>query len=266
MNDNQVKALLQNMLEDEVPAEQIQLWPEVRASLVAGRKFIRKQGVEMYKPIIRKMALAVLAALVLVSGGFATPQGRAVAQGLLELFRRADGRSMIVPAWQTASPEAVEGAPTAQPPAPLTSIAEAEAVAGFKAAEFSSAPAGLQFLGARLYGNAISLEYGAPEGGSLILMQSREGFLESDWNRVPSADIVPVRIGDVEGEFTQGTFVLLPGATSATWNSDAPILRLRWQKGGIWYEMTWFAQGGAMGSLDQTALTSLAQGLDYPAP
>jgi hypothetical protein len=65
----------------------------------------------------------------------------------------------------------------------------------------------------------------------------------------------------LDGEFARGTFVVYAGQTSATWNPNAHILRLRWVKDGIWFEMTKFGDAKAIEYLDQAGLIELAESL-----
>jgi hypothetical protein len=169
---------------------------------------------------------------------------------------------MTAVAESLASSSALSTQPTAEAPAPLITIAEAEAQAGFDAAELSFVPEGFTFLGARLYRKTINIEYETPDrGGHLNITQSQEGYYQSDWDSVPTEFITPVQIGELNGEFVQGTFVVFPNATSATWNPDAPILRLRWEKDGVYYEITKFGDVQAIEYLDQAGLLALAQDL-----
>jgi hypothetical protein len=266
-NKDEIKTILNKMLEDELPSTQIGLWPAVRAHLVAGNKPVLQQGAKMNRNFDRKWMAVVLTLIALLAAGFTTPQGRALAQGVMELFSRAESQLMPLQPGQVVSPQSEGVLPTAMPPSPLTSVEEAGAQAGFQAAQLTSVPSGLEFLGARLYGKKISLEYAAAGGeGSLILMQSQDGFLESDWDRVPAADIIPVQVSGVSAEFVQGTFVVLAGESSGSWNSSAPILRLRWVKDGTWYELTRSGEKGAVAGLDQAAMIALAESLQDPVP
>jgi hypothetical protein len=134
--------------------------------------------------------------------------------------------------------------------------------AGFDAAELPLVPQGFNYLGARVYGNAISLEYEAQGGGgNLIIMQSKDGFLQSDWDRVPAEAVIAVQVGDLDAEFTQGTFVVPSGETSAVWNPSAAILRLRWMQDDIWVEMTKFGNVEVIEYLDQNGMIKLAERL-----
>jgi hypothetical protein len=267
MDNKKIRSILQDALEEEIPSSQVKLWPAVKASLVAGKHKPVQQGEKMNatKPYrIPRLTFAILTvvAVALLTVALVTPQGRAFAQSVLQFFKRAENTTFPLQPSQIMTSEPDPSAPTAQPPAPLTSVAEAEARVGFGVAELSFVPDGFNYLGARLYGNAISIEYEAQGGGgNLIIMQSQEGFIQSDWDKVSANAIAPVKIGELDGEFARGAFVVYAGETSATWNPDAPILRLRWVKDGVWFEMTKFGDVKAIEHLDQAGLIELAESL-----
>jgi hypothetical protein len=265
MEDKYIQSILHDALEEEIPSSQINLWPRVKADLVAGKIQPFQQGGKMSTLSlrrIRRLAFAILIITALAVVAFATPQGRSFAQSVLQFFTRADSANFPIQATQITTNEPDQSAPTAKPPSPLISLAAAEGKAGFGVAALPSVPDGFNNLGARLYGNAISIEYEAKGGGGhLIIMQSQEGFYQSDWDQVPAESIIPVKIGELDGEYTQGTFVVYAGETSATWNPDAPILRLRWMKDNVWFEMTKFGDVKAIEYLDQAGLIELAESL-----
>ena len=262
MDSKNIKSILQDALEDEVPASQIDLLPAVQSRLLAGRKFSNQQGERMNNIQTKRLAYSAIAFIALLVVTFATPQGRAFAQNVLQFFTRAEGSSFELEPSQIVPVETAQAEATAAPPSPLLSVAEAETQTGFDALELPAVPNGFEFLGARLYGNAVSIEYQAQGGGGhIIIMQSPDGFNQSDWDQVPAEAIIPVRIGDLDGEFTQGTFVVYPNETSATWNPDAPLLRLRWVKDGIWFEMTKFGDVEPIEYLDKDGLIELAESL-----
>jgi len=263
MDNKKIQAMMQEALEEEIPSADIQLWPAVKA-LVAGKQ-LNQQGVpKMNIPLTRRVprvAIAILAVIALFALILATPQGRAFAQTILHFFTRTEETSFQLSDSQIAV-EPEKDSPTAEPPALLITVAEAEAQAGFDAVELSFVPAGFTYLGARLYGNTINIEYQTPDlGGHLNITQSREGYYESDWDSVPAEFVVPVKIGKVDGEFVQGTFVVFAGDTSATWNPDAPILRLRWERNGVFFEITKFGNVDPIEYLDQDGLITLAEDL-----
>src|SRR5687768_2779112 len=254
MDKKTIRAMLQDELEKEIPSADIHLWPAVKANLVAGTIHQGEKMNSINSRRIRRVAVTTLTVIAFLAVAFVTPQGRAFAQSILQFFTRADTNSFPV--------EVIEPNPfelTGEPPASLITVREAEIRVGFDVAEFPFVPAGFNYLGARMYRDAVSLEYEAQGGGgNLILMQSKDGFVQSDWDKVPGDAIVPVRIGNADGELAQGTFVVKAGETSATWNSSAPILRLRWLKNDIWFDLTKYGDVGVIEYLDQEGMIELA--------
>ena len=266
MDEKKIQSILQDALEEEIPFSEIKLWPAIRASLVAGKHTSDQQGEKMNGTQLHRLqrvALTVLMMAALATLAFVTPQGRVLAQNVLEFFRRADSYERPLPPEHLPYAEDVS-APTAMPPAPLVSIAEAEALAGFDAAELASVPDGFQYIGARVYGNAIHIEYGVQGGGgNLVITQSKDGFVQSDWDQAPAEFITPAQIRGLDAEIVQGAYVVYPNGTTAKWNPDAPILRLRWVNDGIWFEMAKFGDVERIKYLDQKGLIALAESMTY---
>lgn len=266
MDKKNIQSILRDTLEEEISSEEINLWPAVKADLVAGKSSLLQQGENMNRirsRYLSKATIVALLAVVLLTLAFLTPQGRAFAQNIIQFFTSMESTSFELKPSQIVTEEPDPTAPTTAAPVPLISVAEAEAQAGFEAAELPTIPAGFNYLGAR-YENAISIEYEAQGGGgNLIIMQSQDGFYQSEWDRVPADAIIPVKIGELDGEFVQGTFVVFAGDNSATWNPDNPILRLRWVRNDIWFEMTKFGNVEPIEYLDQAGLIALAESLVY---
>ena len=262
MDSKDIKSILQDAVEQDIPPSQVNLLPAVKASLVAGQSF--QQGETMNRTRSRRtqrLTLTALAIAALMMFALITPQGRAFAQSILQFFTRAESNTIPLQPEQIVPSTSVEAA-TAMPPSSTLPLPEAEQAAGFDAAELPIIPRGFNYLGARLYGNAISIEYEAQGGGgNLMIMQSREGFTQSDWDQVPDDAVVAVRIGGLDAEYAQGTFVVYGNDTVATWNPDAPILRLRWVKDGIWFQMTKFGDVEPIEYLDRDGMVALAETL-----
>ena len=213
MDKIRIQAILQDALEEEIPSSQVNLWPAVKADLLAGKhQLLQGEKMNTIKPHrTLRVAYAILAIVALLVVAFATPQGRSFAQNVLQFFTRAESTTIPLQPSQIVTGEPDPSAPTVEPPAPLISVAEAEARLGFGVAELPFVPDGFNYLGARLYGNAVNIEYQARGGGAnLIIVQSQEGVIQSDWDQVPENAIVPVKIGESDGEFVRGTFVVLP--------------------------------------------------------
>ena len=176
MDNKNIKSILQNTLEDEIPAAQIDLLPAIRSRLVTGNKLSTQQGEPMNKMFTKRLVYSFLVAAVLTIVTLLTPQGRAFAQSVLQFFRRAESNSFDLEPSQIVPIETAKADATAVPPSPSISVAEAETQVGFDALELPSAPQGFNYLGARVYGKTISIEYEAKgRGGNLIITQSLDG-------------------------------------------------------------------------------------------
>ena len=259
MDKKNIQSILKDALETDVPADEIQLWPALKANLVAGQQQGEKMKSNRSRIVYATATIIVLLTLILL-----TPQGRAFAQDVLQFFTRAEETSFPLAPDQIVLEAPAPNEPTAIPPVPLVSIEEAEEQVGFDAAELPAIPKGFNYLGARVYGNAINIEYEAIGGGStIILRQSKDGFYQSEWEKKPEDAIQQVKVGDVDGEFVQGTFVVYPEETSATWKPDASILILRWNKDNTWFEITKFGNVEVVEYLGQNEMIALAESLVY---
>jgi hypothetical protein len=265
MDDKKIQSILRDALEEEIPSSEIRLWPAIQASLVAGKHHPVQQGERMHATETRRwqrVALTVLMVVALAMVALMTPPGRAFAQTVLQFFRRAESNVLPLPGEQIPSPEEAQALPTAQPPAPIVSVAEAERTAGFDAYELPTVPEGFVFVGAMGTPGSINIQYEAVGGGgALVVTESTDGFIQSEWDQAPVEAIFQVKIGELDAEIVQGTYVVYPGETVAKWNSDAPILRLRWIEDGIWFEMAKFGDVERIEYLDRDRLIELAQSI-----
>ena len=87
MDHNDIKSILEDAVEQEIPSSGIDLLPAIRASLVAGPQF--QQGETMNTITsrrIQRVALAALTLAALTTLALITPQGRAFAQTILQFF------------------------------------------------------------------------------------------------------------------------------------------------------------------------------------
>lgn len=211
---------------------------------------------------VRRIASLAIAALLALT--LATPQGRALAQDVIQFFNRAESYERPLPPGQIIRPEEAGSLPTAMPPAPFVSVVEAEQSAGFDAKELPAVPDGFIYLGAMGQKGSIAIEYQAQGGGgALIVNESTAGFIQSEWDQAPAEAISQVKVGELDAEIVQGTYVVYAGETVAKWNPDAPILRLRWVEDGIWFEMAKFGGVESIAYLDRPRLIALAESIIY---
>lgn len=267
MEEKRIQSILQDALEDEIPSSEVQLWPNVKADLVSGKNASLRQGEKMNMTKIGRLPSLAFAIVLIIVAMLAialiTPQGRSFAQSVLSLFTRTDSTSFPLETSQIVDGETASATdPTAVAPAPLISIAEAKDQLGFEIVELPFVPDGFNFLGARVSENAVNIAYETPDkGGHLSIQQSIEGFNQSEWDQVPAEAIIPVKIGELDGEFVQGAFVVYPDDTSATWNPDMAMLRLRWEQDGVWFEIAKYGNVEAIEYLDQAGIIKLAESL-----
>jgi len=262
MDSKDIKSILQDALEDEVPASQINLLSAIQSQLVAGTKSNHQQGERMSQTRTKRLTSLVITFIVVLTVVLSTPQGRAFAQSVLKFFNRAESYEFTLESEQIASPRDVQDMATANPPIPLVSFEEAQQTAGFNVKELPAAPKGFTFTGAMATEGSVVIEYQAlGNGGQLIINESTNGFMQSDWDRAPAEAITRVTVNGLDAEIVQGAYVVYPGGTSAKWNRDAPILRLRWVTDGIWYEMAKFGNVESIEYLDQNGLIELAESL-----
>jgi hypothetical protein len=81
MDNKNIQSILQDALEEKIPSSQIELWPAVKASLVAGKQGEKMNTTQPRR--ISRVAFALLIIVALLALTFITPQGRAFAQDII---------------------------------------------------------------------------------------------------------------------------------------------------------------------------------------
>jgi len=262
MENKKLKSILQDALEDQMPASQVNLLATIQSRLVARNKPVFQQGENMNKIRNRKLAFSAIAIVALLAVTLITPQGRAFAQSVLHFFKRSESYVIPLPPDQIVSSEEAQAMPKAAAPAPFVSVAEAEKSAGFDVKELPAVPNGFNLLGAMAGEGSVSIQYEARGGGrALIINESTNGFMESEWDQAPAEFISQVQVGNLEAEIVQGGFVVYEGETSARWNPNMPTLRLRWIDNGVWFEMAKLGGVESISYLDQAGLIALAESM-----
>jgi len=263
MDKKTIQSILRDALENEIPPDEIKLWPAVKADLVAGEQQGEKMNITRPR-LLSKAVIATLMVIALLIAAFLTPPGRAFAQTVFRFFTRAESKERSLPPEQVPSSEEAQAISTVEAPAPFISVSDAERLAGFDAKELPSTPKGFEIVGAMAIEGNISIQYQAQgNGGQLVINETTNGFVESEWDQSPADAITQIKVGELNAETVQGAFVVYPGETVAKWNPDAPILRLRWVEDGIWFEMTKFGNVESIEYLDQDGMIALAESLVY---
>jgi hypothetical protein len=257
MDSQNIQSILQAALENEFPSSQIQLWPAVKASLVAGN-YSLVQPEENRKTIKSRrnsrIALVTLVIVALLALVFITPQGRAFARSVLRFFIRANSDTLPVPTEPVTWVEPNLPHPTRTPPPALAlfaedcgdfgdancSIEQIRSKVDFTVKEPATIPAGMYFIGATGEPDRAFLKYEFENhGGGLYIFEERwSGRPTEGTSEVGASAIVEeVRVGGLAGEYFRGSFVMRDGETTTTWDPDFQAETLRWVDNDISYTL-----------------------------
>lgn len=264
MDNKEIQSIIQDAVEDEIPASQIDLWQTVKASLVEKQY---QQGVKMNTIKSRRvprLAFTMLTIAILLALTFLTPQGRAFAQNIFQFFVRADQDRYPLQTWQMTPP-----AQTSTESPFKYSVQEAETLAGYDVLSPVEIPFGRVFVGAsyddkyhivaQAFGQNANyiefslwqqpLEYYQPCGD---ISQRCDNMLGGNLAGA-SADIQTVQIGDLTGEYVEGVWNLTDNGP--VWEPTPYLKMLRWKSDTMIFEL--------VGGIDQTRddLVKLAEGI-----
>jgi hypothetical protein len=248
MDNKNIRSILEDALEEEIPSAQVGLWPAVKASLVTGTY---QQGEKMNTKQSRKIpriALAVAMLIVLLIVAFVTPQGRAFAQDLLQFFTRADQDRYPLQAWQLTPP-----AQTSSDSPFRYSLGEAESLAEYDVFSPVEIPFGMVFIGAsydekyhivaQAFGHGMEypelslwqqpLEHYQPCGD---ISKACDNMLGGNLAGA-SADIQTVQVGEWTAEYVEGVWELTENGP--VWNPTSFAKTLRWKTDVMIFELVY---------------------------
>ncbi|MFN8384385.1 MAG: DUF4367 domain-containing protein [Anaerolineales bacterium] len=281
MDNKNIHSILQDALEEKIPSAQIELWPAVKASLVAKKHSLTQQGEKMNTTKPRRMARAVLITLmivVLLALAFITPQGRAFAQSILQFFVRTESDAIPVPTqepvtWVDVTPNMPAVTKTPQPAiaifandcgdygSPTCTVEQIRSKVDFTVKEPASIPEGLYFVGATGGPDSIYLlYYYENQSGSLSVTVERWAGTPSPQTDIigASAIVEEVNIDGLTGEYFKGIFVSESEGSVATWDPNFGVETLRWVDNGISYTMQYSYPSAA---LEKEGMAALAESM-----
>lgn len=301
MEIKNVKPVLEDALEEKNPSSQINLWPGVRARLVARRTILAQQGERMNITKPRRLQHVMLTALMiilLIAIALVTPQGRAFAQRIFLFFTVTEEKSYPIPTEQVLSIPPTETpvptyilslepigpvatlTPSPQLPGPsctspdsqssyFCQIKAAESQAGFDAKELPLDPKGMKFSKAGFDSNrkAINMEFTVITGGGyLYLVQGVGDFPpQAKWGEVPADGIKQVTVNGQYAEFVSGTFVVYPNSQQAVWQPGGQ-LRLHWREGDRWFSLEKLGDPYPIEWMGENEIIQLAESLIAERP
>jgi len=250
MNSRDIKSILQNALEEEFPTSQVKLWPVIRQRLIARKHPLFRQGEKKNGTKSRRTQRAAFITaiiVVLLTIALITPLGRAFAQSVLQFFTRAESDTLPQQQpWQMTSP----AQSPSESPSQL-SVQEAESLAGYDVLSPVEIPFGMDFMSASYdarYHIVVQAFGRDTEFIGFSLWQQPLEYYQScgdiinycdnmlGWNLVgASAYVETVRIGNLTGEYVQGTWILT--YSGPVWDPTDYLKILRWQTDTMIFEL-----------------------------
>lgn len=275
MDNKNIQSILQDALEEKIPSSQVELWPAVKASLVAGKTL--QQGENMNSTQQRRISRAAfitLTIVVLLALALITPQGRAFAQNILRFFVRTESDAIPMPTsepvnWVDLTPGVPSATRTPQPVtaifandcgdygSPTCSVEQIRSKVDFPVKEPANIPQGLYFMGATGGPDNIHLlYYYENHSGSLSITMERWAGAPSPQTDLigASAKVEEVPIGGLTGEYFKGIFVSESEGNVATWDPNFGVETLRWVEDGISYTMQYSYPPAPLGKEGMAAL------------
>lgn len=227
-----IQSMLIHLAQDAVLPSEIDLWPTLRAQLVAGTN-VHERGKwrSIQSQRVQHIAYISLISVVLLIFAFATPQGRAFAQNLLKFFTRAENNTL---------PAQEDYKVPAEGPR-ILNVTEVQSLVGFDVLEPAVLPEDLTFQGASHTAetNTVTQQFGSsPEDIRLSIQQQPFTTIAAcDLCGLvgASASVQIVQIGQGEAEYVEGVWELT--ANGPAWRDDPYLKTLRWQKDGMAFEL-----------------------------
>ena len=248
MEKKTIQASLQDELEKEIPSADVHLWQAVKANLVAGKTF--QQGEKM-KPIdsrrIPRAAFAGLILVALLSLAFVTPQGRALAQSVLQSFTRAESDTFYMePSDVTVEESTPFLAECGSWIHPTCSMEQIRSKVDFEVKELGILPEKMYYAGATGGPENIGFAYVYKDrdrlGGQLsVSVEPTHSASALPWLVAQSANVEQVQIGDLPGEYYTG-ILFQDEHGNVTWQPNDPTATLRWVDGGSKYTLSYYSR------------------------
>ncbi|HSL42249.1 MAG TPA: hypothetical protein VK897_02380 [Anaerolineales bacterium] len=248
MNKKRIQSVLQDALEQETPSSQIRLWPSVRAHLVAGNHLVIPQGEKM-NPFKRSRPVAFVTVTVLFLLAFAliTPQGRALAQDVLQFFTRTESDTFYMEPSDLTFEETTpfhEICGISLASGNRCSVEQIRGMVDFEVKELGTIPEGMHFVGSTGGPDYVELKYDYADrrNGSLHVIVEAVGRPSGmgTWFVAKSAPVEQVQIGNLPGEYYTG-ILFQDDEGNVTWLPDDPQATLRWEDGSSTYTLTYYA-------------------------
>jgi hypothetical protein len=297
MDHKNLKSILQDALEEQIPGDQVDLLPAVQSRLVTGKTL--QQGDRMNKKRTKRLVLSVLTSIIILTIALLTPQGRAWAQELAQFFSRINSMTIELPAAQqkqlnneslpsydlplvpvflpSASPEmaTIAGCETPQRSQSYRcQVGLAESKLRFDLKELPEKPQDWEFQSLSFDPNSryaiLTYRLDVMNGTSYshFMLIQRAGdfsnfawYRNNPWEAVPTDKVELVSIKGYQGEYVMGSFSLKPSDTVLTWSEETSRQRLAWSEGDRWYLIDFRPNLNVPSTMRKEQLVHLAESL-----
>jgi len=243
MNDKQLKqTLLRELAEEGIP-ENYDPWQVMQARIkresvngsMQQKHTAKSANARIFKPILAIITLLFMAVGIFL---FASPQGHALAQGILRFFNPTQTSEESAPIVSTplplieVTPFIHAGSTSQKDP----SLEEAQKEVSYPLMQLSFLPQGYHFESAQVDGERVTLSYKNDAAGiSLWFEQLPLHRADPEPISVGSMAAVELaQVGNDHAEYVQGSYYGDGGA----WNADSGASFLRWQHDDILYTIS----------------------------
>ena len=265
MNKQKIQTLLHELAEKEFQPQSIDLWPDLKQILVTRNSLYGKQGeikMNHNNKINRSIQWGLTAGLLVIGFCtflFATPQGKVLAQNIVEFFTRSESNQKTVPTLAatlqsqpaeliaTALPAGSAGSGQAEVCGTMTSprctIAEVQALVEFEIQGFQQPPEGMKFMGANTLADGVLMQYLGTENQGLVYLieQTIQEGHEDTWKIGKDATVERVMVNQLPADYVVGAWsgLGIPDE-ELTWDDSFTPYSLRWQAAGIQFTLMGF--------------------------
>lgn len=263
MDDHMVHNIVQEIVEKEIPAE-TDIWAKIQNKIApiplrSRRYFVRAKA---WVPVGLVVILALISFFL-----FTTP-GRVFAAQILGLFTRTSGDTFSLSEPEIQRLNALS-TPVSEFLLPLVDVyaapqtgldlsipgcqdvltyesyscqvRRAEKKVGFDIKEFPYLPNGWAFASVIPIPESQQVTLIFNSGSGYMVFEQGIGEFPVNyfpWENVPEAYVEQVEIGNLQGEYVEGWFVVNIDQKQAVWDPSGFPLRLAWRDGQRWYEIT----------------------------
>jgi hypothetical protein len=261
MDRKKIQSVLQEALEQEIPASQIRLWPAVKASFSGGKHSLFQQGEKMHTTEPRRIPRATLVAILaifMLAFAFITPQGRAFAQTILRFFTRTESDTFYQPVSDLTFEDTTpfhEACGISI--APRCSVEQIRSMVEFEIQEVGTIPEGMHFVGSTGGPDFVELkyEYSNRFDGMLGVIVEAVGRPSPIGTGITakSANVQQVQVGELPGEYFTG-ILFQDEYGNVSWLPDDPTSTLRWEDGGSTYTLVYYSRSIPLAKEDLIAV------------